>query len=355
MITKFSGLKVSGVVTVLPENEYLFDEETKHLESTATRRLKRIMGFNKRRAAKANTTASELALYGVQYLLQEGLLKKEEIGALLVLGDTPDYYMPPMSNIIHGKLDLPFDVVCMDICQACAAYITGMYQAGLLLEHLPAGKKVVSCTSTVLCRKDPAWKLREPSFGGDAATVTILEKREDAPDSYFNIYNDGSRREALIIHAGGFKMPRTPETAIREHMVDGKLHSYNELWMDGSAVFNFMQREVPPMIEEILQFSGRSKDEIDWYLFHQPNKFMLQKLTQRLSLPTEKVPMNVVENFGNSSGSCVGVNITYNLGEKLLTDHFTCCMAGFGGGLSWGSAVMELGKLDFCRMIVSNL
>lgn len=355
MITKFNGIKATGVLAIMPKTEYLYDEETAHFATPATRRLKRIMGFNKRRAALPTTTSSDLALCGMRYLLDEGLLKKEDIGALLVLGVTPDYYMPQMSNIIQGELDLPHSVVCMDISQACGAYVLGMFQASLLLEHLPADKKVVMCTSDVLCRWDPSWKLSEPSFGGDAATITIMERDASAPTSYFSVYNDGSRREALIIHAGGFKMPRTPETAIANHVVDGKIRSYNDVWMDGSAVFNFMQREVPPAIEELLAYSGRTKEDIDWYLFHQPNKFMLQKLAQRLGIPQEKMPWNIVENFGNSSGSCVGVNIAYNLGEKMLDNHYTCCLSGFGGGLAWISAVVELGGMDFCRMIDVDL
>ncbi|MCI8454795.1 MAG: ketoacyl-ACP synthase III [Lachnospiraceae bacterium] len=355
MVTRFKGARISGVLAVLPENEYLYDEETKNFASPATRRLKKIMGFNKRRAAKSTTTSCDFCLYGIRHLLDNNLLKKEEIGAVIVLSVTPDYYMPQMSNIIQGELGLPNDVICMDISQACAAYVLGIYQAAMLIGHLPLDKKVIVCTSDVLCRKEPEWKLAEPSFGGDAATITIMEHSFKGEEIFANIYNDGTQREALIIHAGGFKMPRSPETAIPHDIGDGTMRSYNDLWMDGSAVFNFVQKEVPPMIREILQQAGKEKDEIDWYLFHQPNKFMLQKLAQRLGIPSEKMPMNIVETFGNSSGSCVGVNIAYNLGEKLLDHKYTCCLAGFGGGLAWASAVLDIGNLDFCQMIISHL
>ena len=108
------------------------------------------------------------------------------------------------------------------------------------------------------------------------------------------------------------------------------------------------------MIEEILEYSKKSKDEIEWYLFHQPNKFMLQKLADKMNIPWDKVPMNVVENFGNSSGSTIPVNITYNLKDKLIDHSYTCCLSGFGAGLSWGSMIMELGNLDFCEMLISK-
>ena len=355
MLTKFKGMKISGVISVLPETEYDYDEETKAFSTLQTRRLKKIMGFNKRRAAKETTTTCDLCLAGVKHLLDENLIKKEEIGALLVLSVTPDYYMPQMSNIIQGELDLPKDIVCMDISQACAAYVLGLYQGFMVLEHLPDDKKVVVCTGDILCRKNPAWPLSEPSFGGDAATITVLEKDLSASDVYMSVYNDGSQREALIIHAGGFKMPRSEETAIVRDIGHGTMRSYNDLWMDGSAVFNFVQKEMPPAIEEILKFANIRKDEIDWYLFHQPNKFMLQKLVQKLGLEPKKVPDNIVETFGNSSGSCVGVNIVHNLGEKLLNEDFMCCLSGFGGGLAWASAVLKMGHLKFCHALYTNL
>lgn len=355
MLTKFKGMKISGVLSVLPETEYIYDEETKHFSNLQTRRLKKIMGFNKRRAAKDTTTTCDLCLTGVQYLLDHQLIKKEEIGALLVLSVTPDYYMPEMSNIIQGELDLPKDIVCMDISQACSAYVLGLFQGFMLLEHLPETKKVIMCTGDVLCRKGPEWPLSEPSFGGDAATVSVLEKDASCPEISFSLYNDGAQREALIIHAGGFKMPRTAETAIPRDTGHGTIRSYNDLWMDGSAVFNFVQKEIPPAIEELLGYAHKGKEEIDWYLFHQPNKFMVQKLAQRLEIPLTKMPANIVETYGNSSGSCVGVNIVHNLGENALSHDYTCCLSGFGGGLAWVSAVLKIGHLNFCKALITNL
>ena len=169
-----------------------------------------------------------------------------------------------------------------------------------------------------------------------------------------NLYNDGTERDALIMHAGGYKMPHSEETVKLVDIGDGTMKSYEDLWMDGSRVFNFVQKEVPPLIEEILEYSKKSKDEIEWYLFHQPNKFMLQKLADKMNIPWDKVPMNVVENFGNSSGSTIPVNITYNLKDKLIDHSYTCCLSGFGAGLSWGSMITELGNLDFCEMLISK-
>jgi 3-oxoacyl-[acyl-carrier-protein] synthase-3 len=78
---------------------------------------------------------------------------------------------------------------------------------------------------------------------------------------------------------------------------------------------------------------------------------MLKKLADKMGVPYEKMPNNIVENFGNSSGVSIPTTITYNLGEKLLTNSFLICLAGFGAGLSWNSLLMEIGNLEFCETI----
>lgn len=354
MKTVFEGKRIAGVLGILPETEYIFDEETKDFATSQTRRLKKIMGFNKRRAAKPTTTTSDLCKAGLQHLLDNNLVNLDEIGAIVVVTATPDYFIPHISNIIHGDFDFKNDVICMDIAQGCAAHIMGMIQSCMLLEHL-GERKVLLFTGDVLCRKDPNVSLGRPAFGGDASSITLLENCSSEQKIYTNIYTDGKGRDALIMHAGGYRMPRTPDTAKLQDIGDGTMASLNEIWMHGSKVFNFVQKEVPPMIEEIIELSGYDKSEIEWYLFHQPNRFMVEKLAQRLNIPYEKMPSNIVENFGNSSGSCVPINITYNLGEKLLDSKSVCCLSGFGSGLTWASAILELGNLEFCHMINTNL
>lgn len=353
MIATLKGKRITGMLTVMPENEYDYDEETKPFATLQTKRLKRIMGFGKRRAAKADSTTSDYCIYGLNYMLEKGYIQKEEIGAIVVTGLTPDYFIPHVSNIIHGVCDLPSDVICMDIPQGCVGFMLGALQAFLLLDVV-GDKKVVVFNGDVLCRKNRETQLTSASFGGDATAITVFENDSSASDIYMNLYNNGKERETLIMHAGGFKMPRSPETAIPMDIGDGTMKSYDDLWMDGSKVFNFVQKEVPPMLEEIFHYSGISKEEIDWFLFHQPNKFMLQKLADKLGIPWDKVPMNVVENFGNSSGSTIPVAITHNLSDKLVTETYKCCFAGFGAGLSWASMVADLGHMDFCEMVISH-
>jgi 3-oxoacyl-[acyl-carrier-protein] synthase-3 len=162
---------------------------------------------------------------------------------------------------------------------------------------------------------------------------------------------DGTRREALMIPAGGFRQPSSQETAVLEDDGTNNFRCKDNLQMDGSAVFNFVQVEVPPMIESLVQTAGVKTDDIDYFLFHQPNRFMLEKLAEKMKIPFDKMPSNIVERYGNSSGVTIPMVIAHNLRERLLGGSLTACLAGFGVGLTWASMLMRLGPFAFCDLI----
>ena len=352
----FKGKKISGILSILPETESYFDDEVDNYDfpPKQTMRLKKLMGFNKHRLAKEDSTASAFCIAGLNYLLESGKIKKEEIGAIVVVTLSPDYFLPQISNIIHGECGLDKEVLCVDIPQGCCGYLLGLFQAFLLLEHI-RDKKVVLFNTDVLSHKTSKNDRNDFPLSGDASTISIIENDDAGGIIYFRLLADGGRRNALIIPAGGFAMPSSNETAKIEVSEDGNKRSLDNLHMDGAEVFNFVQIEVPPMINSFFADYDLKKDEIDYFLFHQPNKFMLQKLADKLEIPHEKLFMNVVENYGNPSGASIPVNIALNLNEKLLDHRYHCCLAAFGSGLTWGAMAMDLGNMDFCEEMVTGL
>ena len=109
------------------------------------------------------------------------------------------------------------------------------------------------------------------------------------------------------------------------------------------------------MLEGAFAREGKTPDDFDWFFFHQPNRFMLQKLAEKAGLPKEKLPMNLVENFGNPSGASIPLTAIYNCREELLKKNNKCCLSAFGSGLAWGVIFMNIGMLDHCELIESNL
>jgi len=146
-------------------------------------------------------------------------------------------------------------------------------------------------------------------------------------------------------------MPSTAETATLEDVGDNNLRAKDHLRMDGSAIFNFVQLEVPPLIEGLLSRAGVATGAVDYFLCHQPNRFMLQKLADKMKIPHAKMPNNVVERFGNSSGATIPVAIIINLKEQVTQGSLQVVLAGFGGGLTWAAMLIRVGNLAFCDLL----
>lgn len=349
---RFQNKHISGILTVLPEQVVTFEEEMGNYNFSPAKcqKLKLAMGYKEHRLAKQGQCSSDFCIFGLQYLFDKGLLKPEEIDALLFVSQSPDYFMPPTSNLIQGHFGLKNDILCLDINQGCAGFEVGLIQAFMLLDQ-PAINKVVLMNADVLSPKVSDQDRNSKPLIGDAAAITIIEKSETPNTIYANIKMDGTGAFALNIPAGGFRMPSTAETAERKEDAAGNFRALDNLVMKGDDVFNFVQREVPPMIEHLMKEAQITKDDVDFYMFHQPNKFMLHKLADKLEIPYEKVPANIVENFGNASGVTVPTNISYNLGDQIVNGTKKVCMAGFGVGLTWSSIYMELGNLKFNQII----
>ena len=312
------------------------------------------MGFESHRLSKADSFSSDYCIFGIKHLLDKGIVKKDEIGAVIVVTLSPDYFLPQISNIVQGELDLGEDVLCLDIAQGCCGFLIGLMQSFMLLEQM-GDKKVILCNVEVLSKKVSPKDRNDFPLIGDGAAVTVVENDPEAEDVYFCMHMDGKRRDALKIPAGGFRCPNTPETGEMVDIGDGNLRALDHMHMDGSAVFSFVQEEAPPCIEETLDFAGVSKDEIDYYLFHQPNKFMVQKLREKLDVPKEKMPDDLVVKYGNPSGVSIPMVMTDHLSDSLTEQSYKCCLSAFGSGLAWGTMVMDLGALDYCQLIESNL
>lgn len=352
MNLKFKNKKITGILTILPKRVVTFEEEmgNYNFPEKKSLRLKKIMGYNTHRVAAEGQCSSDFCIHGLEYLFDNGLLRKDEIDALLFVSQSPDYFMPPTSNLIQGHFALKHDMICMDINQGCAGFELGLLQAFMLLDQ-ESVNKVVLMNADVLSPKVSIHDRNSKPLIGDAASITIVEKSDDNEDINVAVKMDGTGAKALMIPAGGFRMPCSPETAIEHEDEAGNLRALDNLVMQGDDVFNFVQREVPPMIHDILERAGLSAGDIDWYMFHQPNKFMLQKLADAIGVPYEKMPSNIVENFGNASGVTVPTCISYNLGEKLEQESYQMCLAGFGVGLTWASIIMRIGNVAFNRII----
>ena len=350
MYFSFKNKKITGIALIVPENERSFLDDMKMFNADERRsmRLAKVMGYDKHRIAPENVTASDLVEYGFKQLFESGDLKSEDIDALIYVTASPDHFLPPTSRILHGKLGLKQETYCIDITQGCAAFEEGLIQAFLLLDQ-PTINKVALVTTDVLSHKVSKKDRNSYPLVGDAASITIIEKSETENNIEAVILNDGTRADALIIPAGGFRMPCSAETAVLHADEEGNERALDNLVMDGTAVFNFVMQDVPPMLFDLFKRANLTKDDFDWFLFHQPNRFMLQKLAEKLEVPYEKMPANVVEKYGNSSGTTVPAVTVLTFEGKEMPAKQEVCFSGFGVGLTWAAVVMDLEPFKFCK------
>ncbi|HHL34207.1 MAG TPA: hypothetical protein ENJ30_07575 [Desulfobulbaceae bacterium] len=241
-------------------------------------------------------------------------------------------------------------MLCLDINQGCTGFLYGLLQSFLLLQS--GLRRVVLLSADTLSRRCCPRDRNTYPLIGDAAAVTVVEDaHRDGREIFMNLQSDGSRSGWLIIPAGAFRMPSSEQTRRARTMPDGNQRSDEDFYMNGTGIFTFTQTDVPAAIRALFRSASMTMDEIDYFIFHQPNRFMLEKLADKLGVPRQKMPDNIVEKFGNPSSASIPLTICYNMGRILLERDQLVCMSGFGAGLSWGALIMNLGPLKFCDLI----
>ncbi len=211
-------------------------------------------------------------------------------------------------------------------------------------------KKVLLVTGEMTSKKVGLHDRNARPIIGDAVSVSVIEPAENG-NIYADYRNYGQMAEAIKIPAGGLKMPSTPETAIETKDASGNLRALDHFYMDGEGVFNFVMTHVPPMITNILAQSGDSINSVDYYLFHQPNKYMVDRLADELDISAEKCFSNIVGIYGNASTATISLNICHNIGSIATDKPLRLCLSGFGGGLTCNAIVFTNPQMDCCEII----
>ena len=353
MKLSFENKRISGLLTVFPANESRFDDELENYNFSAknSRKLKRVVGFDRHRVVEDDSVcASDLCAFGMEHLFAESLLERDSIDGLVLVTETPDYFMPPTSNVLQARLGLKPDMFCLDISQGCAGFLVGLLQGFMMLDQ-PAIEKVVLLTADTLSRTINKKDRNAYPLIGDAAAIAVLERDERGGTIHANLKMDGARHEAIMIPAGAFRHPSSSETAREIDAGDGNIRSQENYNMNGVSVFNFVQNDIPPLVEENLAEAGAELEDVDYFMFHQPNRFILEKLADRMGVPREKMPNDIVENYGNPSSASVPATICHKLGSRLTSESFSMCLAGFGVGLTYSTMLLPVGDLDFCEIL----
>lgn len=344
MLTSFKNKKISAVYSVLPTHEVDFMDEAGNysFSEVQMKKLKRVMGFGTRRVAVEGETVSDYAIYGIRQMLQDGIFKEDEIGAIIVTTTSPDHFIPPISNIVQGKFDFDEDVVCLDISQGCCGYTVGLTYSFMTLETM-RNKKVLLIAGDMLTFRVSKRDRASRPITGDAVSISLIENSEAENTVWCSLKNDGKDAFAVYIPAGGTRMPITPETTKEVEDEFGNWRGNQHLMMQGDLVFNIIINMTPVVVEELLAMSGDKLENIDYFVCHQSSCFTLKKLSQRLGVTEQKLFNDIVPKYGNSSSATIPVTLCEHHKEMFEDGkRKKVIFAAFGTGMSLGAVLMDM-------------
>jgi 3-oxoacyl-[acyl-carrier-protein] synthase-3 len=352
-IVRINGVRVSGLVTAVPRNEVSLGEDEAYLydgNQAQIERLKQTIGLDRRRVVPDGMTALDLAEPAIRRLIEECGVEPDSIDGLFMVTQTPDYLQPGNGVLLQGRLGLPDTCACMDMNLGCSGYVYGLWAASSFLAS--GGLKrvilVVGDTISRIVSKDD--RALRPLFG-DAACATLLEADPDSPEMVFDLRSDGTGYQSLWQPGGAFREPATEENTKPVEMGEGIVRSRCHLHMEGADIFNFSLKVELPAIKGMLETTGWSAEEVDGFVFHQANRYIIDNIRRRLRLPEEAVPAGTVEKFGNQSSASIPATLTDHYGEALTTRAHKMILSGFGVGLSWATCALELPALA-CNSLV---
>jgi 3-oxoacyl-[acyl-carrier-protein] synthase III len=299
-------------------------------------------GVAVRGVAGANETASDLGVAAGQRLFESGACGPDEIDFLLFCTQSPDYFTPTSACMMQDRLGLKTSCGAIDFNQGCSGYVYGLALAKSLIEAGTASNVLLITADTYtkfINRRDRSIR----TLFGDGAAATLVTSIEADTEMIGPLVlgTDGRGANEIIVPAGGLRCRPTAETAIEKEDDAGNWRSAENLYMNGADVFSFALRTVPPAVEQLLQKSGLTMDQVDFFVLHQANKFILERLRGKMKIPPEKFWIDM-ENCGNTVSSTIPIALEGAIEQKRVKPGDRVALVGFGVGYSWGAAMIRI-------------
>jgi len=323
------GVSISGTGSYLP-TRILTNFDLEKMVDTSDEWIRTRTGIRERRIAEIGQAASDLALPAAQLALERSGIGPEDLDLIIVGTATPDMVFPSTACQLQAKLGAT-RAGAFDLSAACTGFIYGLSAgAGLIVSGVAKNVLVVGseCLSKVT-----DWEDRNTCvLFGDGAGAVVLKPADGRRELLStSLGADGTRDDLICIPGGGSRAPASEET-LRDRMHFMKLK--------GREVFKFAVRIFQELIHDALASCGLNKDDIALVVPHQVNTRIIDAAVKGLNIPVEKVYVNI-DRYGNTSAASVPIALDEAVAEGRLQEGDILIMVAFGGGLTWGSAVVR--------------
>ena len=326
---------IKGISYYLPQTVLTNEELVRQFPEWTVEKISKKVGIVERHVTTVEETAGDMALKAAEKLFDEFGIDRSEIDFVMLCTQSPDYHLPSTSCIIQDRLGLSTKCGAFDFNLGCSGYEYGLAMAkGLLIGGI--AKNILLLTAETYTKYIHPLDKGNRTIFGDGASATLVSDSGFAEIGEFCLGTDGSGAEQLIVKTGCARHYEMADDFLVDE--DGGTHSSDHLYMNGKAIFDFTADVVPSLIDETLEKNGMKMEDVNLFVFHQANKYMINYIRKLMDIEKEKFFI-FMENVGNTVSSTIPIALCEAKKEGRLNGNIV--LAGFGVGLSYGAVVLR--------------
>lgn len=329
--------KIKAISYYLPEKILTNAELVKAFPEWSVEKVANKIGISERHISAKDELSSDMAIKAAEKLFTEHQVDRSAIDFIMLCTQSPDYYLPTSACIIQEKLGLATSTGAFDFNLGCSGFVYGLAIAKGFIKGGIA-KNILLLTSETYSKFLHEGDKGNRTIFGDAASATLISTEGFATIEEFDLGTDGKGSENLIVRNGGLRNQKNGNVGELDEF--GNIISSDHLFMNGGEIFNFTLDSVPKLMKNVLFKNNLIKDEIDLFVFHQANRYMLNHLRKKLSIEEEKF-YYFLENVGNTVSSTIPIALYEAMKENQIQKGSNILLAGFGVGYSWGGTVLK--------------
>lgn len=345
---KYNGVSIRAISAAVPRQK-MDNLSNPFFSEKDAKGIIQLTGIASRRVAGESTCSSDLCYVAAKHLMESTGVSKDSIDVLVFVSQTPDYRQPATAIILQDRLALPKTCAAFDVNLGCSGFVYGLSIAYSYVS-MEGIRNVLLLNGET---RTKVFSLQDRSTSllfGDAGSACLVGKTKKSETSFFDLNSDGSRHDMVMIKAGGYRYPSSKETIEKKLREDGSIRSDEQCFMNAEGIFDFTMRDVPPAIVSLLTRTSISPEDIDYFVLHQANKFLTDRIAKKIGAKAEKVPYCLSE-FGNTSSVSIPLTIVSQLSGAFEGMRKKVLMAGFGVGLSWGSCIVDFDCTEVLPLI----
>jgi 3-oxoacyl-[acyl-carrier-protein] synthase III len=329
--------RIEIIETYLPENILSNKMISEEFPKWYPEKIEEKLGVRERHVVSENETALDLATYAGKRILKKYSAAK--IGFVILCTQSPDFFLPTSACILQSNLGLGNSVGALDFNLGCSGFIYGLAISKALIAS-NMSESILLVMSETYTKHINKLDFANRSIFGDAATAIIVEPCHEPHIHEFVFGTDGNGASNLIVKNGGLRNKFDPNAIVYSDE-SGNKRTNNNLYMNGPEIFNFTIESIPTVVQNVLNKNNTSLDEIDYFIFHQANKFMLDYLRKKIKIPKEKFYNNLLTT-GNTVSSTIPIALKDSIDNGTIKSGDKVLLCGFGVGYSWGATIITI-------------